>query len=77
MPRCCAKCAAWALRIFGTQEFIRHATATDYTAYAIPRQHPSVVKGRAGSPYAIADYYDIDPTWPKTWRAAWRSFVPW
>lgn len=40
---------------------IRHATATDYTAYAIPRQHPSVVKGRAGSPYAIADYYDIDP----------------
>lgn len=40
---------------------IRHATATDYTAYTIPRQHPSVVKGRAGSPYAIADYYDIDP----------------
>ncbi len=40
---------------------IRHATATDYTAYAIPRQHPSVVKGRAGSPYVIADYYDIDP----------------
>lgn len=40
---------------------IRHATATDYTAYAIPRQHPSVVKGRAGSPYAIADYYDIAP----------------
>lgn len=40
---------------------IRHATATDYTAYAIPRQHPSVVKGHAGSPYAIADYYDIDP----------------
>lgn len=40
---------------------IRHATATDYTVYAIPRQHPSVVKGRAGSPYAIADYYDIDP----------------
>ena len=40
---------------------IRHATATDYTAYAIPRQHPSVVKGRAGSPYAITDYYDIDP----------------
>lgn len=40
---------------------IRHATATDYTAYAIPRQHPSVVKGRAGSPYATADYYDIDP----------------
>ena len=40
---------------------IRHATQTDYSAYGIPRQHPAIVKGRAGSPYAIADYYDIDP----------------
>ena len=40
---------------------IRHATQTDYTQYGIPRQHPAVVKGRAGSPYAIADYYDVDP----------------
>lgn len=40
---------------------IRHATMTDYTKYGIPRQHPAVVKGRAGSPYAIVDYYDIDP----------------
>jgi len=40
---------------------IRHATMTDYSAFGIPRQHPAVVKGRAGSPYAITDYYDIDP----------------
>ncbi len=40
---------------------IRHATATDYSKHGIPRQHPSVVKGVAGSPYAITDYYDIDP----------------
>ena len=40
---------------------IRHATQTDYSAYGIPRQHPAVVKGKAGSPYAITDYYDIDP----------------
>ena len=40
---------------------IRHATMTDYSRYGIPRQHPAVVKGRAGSPYAIADYYDVDP----------------
>lgn len=40
---------------------IRHASATDYSAYGIPRQHPQVVKGKAGSPYAITDYYDIDP----------------
>ncbi len=40
---------------------IRHATTTDYSVYGIPRQHPAVVKGRAGSPYAITDYYDVDP----------------
>ncbi len=40
---------------------IRHATQTDYSEYAIPHQHPAVVKGKAGSPYAIVDYYDVDP----------------
>ena len=40
---------------------IRHASQTDYSAYGIPRQHPAIVKGKAGSPYAITDYYDIDP----------------
>ena len=40
---------------------IRHAMQTDYSKYGIPRQHPAVVKGRAGSPYAITDYYDVDP----------------
>ena len=40
---------------------IRHATKTDYSAFGIPRQHEAVVKGKAGSPYAITDYYDIDP----------------
>ena len=40
---------------------IRHASKTDYSAFGIPCQHPAIVKGRAGSPYAIVDYYDIDP----------------
>ena len=40
---------------------IRHATMTGYSRYGIPSQHPAVVKGRAGSPYAITDYYDVDP----------------
>ena len=40
---------------------LRHATQTDYSAYGIPTQHPEVVKGKAGSPYAVVDYYDIDP----------------
>ena len=40
---------------------IRHATATDYSKHRKPRQHPSFVKGMAGSTYALTDYYDIDP----------------
>ena len=40
---------------------IEHATQTDYTAYGIRKDHPAVVKGKAGSPYAIKDYYDVDP----------------
>ena len=40
---------------------IRHASMTDYSSFGIPRQHPAVVKGKAGSPYAITDYYDVDP----------------
>ena len=45
----------------GYTGIIRHATQTDYTAYGIPKNHPAIVKGQAGSPYAITDYYDIDP----------------
>ncbi|MCF0199490.1 MAG: alpha-amylase [Bacteroidaceae bacterium] len=40
---------------------IEHASQTDYTMYGIPADNGAMVKGRAGSPYAIRDYYDIDP----------------
>jgi len=40
---------------------IEHATQTDYTAYGIGLDHPDVVKGKAGSAYAVKDYYDVDP----------------
>lgn len=40
---------------------IEHATKTDYSKFKIAADHPAVVKGRAGSPYAIKDYYDVDP----------------
>ena len=40
---------------------IEHATQTDHTAFGSSKDHPAVVKGKAGSPYAIKDYYDIDP----------------
>ena len=40
---------------------LEHATQTDYSAFGIRRDHPAVVKGKAGSPYAVKDYYDVDP----------------
>jgi glycosidase len=40
---------------------IAHASRTDYSAEGIPKNHPAIVKGNAGSPYAIRDYYDVDP----------------
>lgn len=40
---------------------IEHATKTDYSKYGIRKDNPFVVKGNAGSPYAIKDYYDVSP----------------
>jgi glycosidase len=40
---------------------IEHATMTDYAKFGIRVDDPDIVKGRAGSPYAIKDYYDVDP----------------
>ncbi|MGI9546430.1 MAG: alpha-amylase family glycosyl hydrolase, partial [Flavobacteriaceae bacterium] len=38
-----------------------HALITDYSAYGISGDDPDVVKGRAGSPYAVKDYYNVNP----------------
>ena len=40
---------------------LEHSTMTDYSYYGIKPDDTDVVKGRAGSPYAIKDYYDVDP----------------
>ncbi|AFG36405.1 alpha-amylase family protein [Spirochaeta africana] len=40
---------------------IRHMTMEDYTEYGIPMDDADVIKGRAGSPFAIADYFDVNP----------------
>ena len=40
---------------------LHHALTTDYIAYGISNDFPAVVKGRAGSPYAIKDYYTVNP----------------
>jgi len=38
-----------------------HALVGDYTKYGISNDDPDVVKGRAGSPYAVKDYYSVNP----------------
>ena len=38
-----------------------HAVIRDYTAFGISNDDPDVVKGRAGSPYAVKDYYNVNP----------------
>ena len=38
-----------------------HALATDYSQYGISSDDPDVIKGRAGSPYAVKDYYNVNP----------------
>ena len=68
----CGKLAAFtpealaAIKQLGTTHvwytgIIEHATQTDYSHFGIHPDHKATVKGKAGSPYAIKDYYDVDP----------------
>jgi len=45
---------------------IRHATAA--------HNHPAITKGKAGSPYAITDYYDVDPDLAKNEAKRMQEF---
>ena len=40
---------------------LHHALVGDYTAIGVPNDIPYLVKGRAGSPYAIKDSYNVNP----------------
>ena len=40
---------------------LRQATSTDYSAIGLPPDDPDLLKGLAGSPYAIKDYFDVCP----------------
>lgn len=53
---------------------IEHASKTDYSSYGIAVDNPDVIKGEAGSPYAIRDYYDIDPDLAKDPAKRIREF---
>ena len=55
-----------ALRDFGVTHIwytgvLEHSTVSSWPEHGIEADDPRIVKGRAGSPYAVRDYYDVDP----------------
>jgi len=44
---------------------LRQATLTAYPALGLPADHPDVVKGRAGSFYAVRDCFDVCPDYAR------------
>lgn len=50
---------------------LRHAAQTAYPE--LPAQPESIVKGLAGSPYAVVDYFDVDPDLASMPEKEWRS----
>lgn len=53
---------------------IEHALLSDYREFGIPLDDADVVKGRAGSPYAIKDYYDVNPDLAESVRDRMKEF---
>ena len=45
---------------------LRQATSTDYSSIGLPPDDPDLLKGLAGSPYAIKDYFDVCPDYART-----------
>ncbi|HYJ05533.1 MAG TPA: alpha-amylase family glycosyl hydrolase [Chthoniobacterales bacterium] len=44
---------------------LQQATATDYSEFGQPADDPDLLKGLAGSPYAIKDYFDVCPDYAR------------
>lgn len=53
---------------------IEMATKTSFDNGKIPADNPNVVKGEAGSPYAIKDYYDVAPAIAVDTRKRMKEF---
>ena len=56
---------------------LAHASQTDYTAYGIPRNHPSIVKERPALHMPYETTTTLTPTWLNTWTNAWKNFRIW
>lgn len=60
------KTALASIKALGTSHIwytgvIHHALVNDYTGLGISNDDPDVIKGRAGSPYAVKDYFNVNP----------------
>jgi glycosidase len=44
---------------------LRQATSTDYSKLGLPADDPDLLKGLAGSPYSIKDYFDVCPDYAR------------
>jgi len=53
---------------------IRHATCTDYSKQGLTPDHPLIVKGQAGSPYAIKDYFDVQADFAENFHTRMHEF---
>src|SRR5437016_2702128 len=40
---------------------LRHASATSYASIGLPAEDPDLLKGLAGSPFAVTDLFDVSP----------------
>lgn len=54
---------------------IEHATRSDFSQFGISPDNPNVVKGEAGSPYAIKDYYDVSPAIAENVNERRKEFI--
>ena len=57
---------------------LQQATATDYAGIGEPADDPDLLKGLAGSPYAIRDYFDVSPDYaddPARRREEFKALV--
>ncbi len=52
----------------------RQATLTDWPSLGLPADDPDVVKGRAGSFFAVRDYYDVCPDYATDPQQRLREF---
>jgi glycosidase len=57
---------------------LQQATATDYADIGEPADDPDLLKGLAGSPYAIRDYFDVSPDYaedPAQRRGEFKALI--